>query len=1040
MFSWIVNASLKNRLFVVAIAVIMMIYGGYTASKMPVDVFPDLNKPTVTIMTEAGGMAPEEVEQLISFPLETSLNGMPGVTRVRSVSGVGLSIIYAEFAWGSDIYRNRQLVAERLAEVKSQLPDGISPTMGPISSVMGEIMLIAFPIVDQGQNQQANPQQGMAVREYVDFVLRPRLLSIPGVAQVIPIGGEVRQFRVEPNLAMMAQLSIGYEDIEKAINGFSGNTSGGYLEQNAREYLIRNVGRTTKLEDMQNLAVKVNKGQPVLLKQVAEVKFAPAFKRGDAGFGGQPAVIVGVQKQPTADSVRVTREVEAALASLSKSLPAGVSTPKVSFRQADFIEASVNNVEEALRDGAIMVAVILFLFLMNTRTTIISLTAIPLSLALTFLIFKAMGLSVNVMTLGGLAIAIGELVDDALVDVENVLRRLKEKKPHGMLASIKVIADACNEVRSGVVVATMVVVLVFVPLFALPGMEGRLFAPLGIAYITSILASLLVALTVTPVMCYYLLPKMKQIEHGDSKLVQWLKRHDQRLLEGAFDRARGLLAGGVLMLVVAIASLPFLPRAFLPAFNEGTLLVSLLLNPGTSLAESNRIGQLAETLVQQVPEVESVGRRTGRAELDEHAEGVHTSELDIDLKASDRPRDVVLADIRQRLSSLPATVMLGQPISHRLDHLLSGVRAQIALKIYGDDLDTLRAQAADLQQKLSGIKGLTDLQIEKQVLIPQIKVQIDYDRAAQLGVAPGTLLKTLEALSEGDTVAQIVDQNKRFDLVIRLPDAARDAAGLANILIDTPHGKVPLSQVATIEEGDGPNQIGRENGRRRIVISANTDGSDMAQIIAQMRGVLATNTMPEGYFVSLEGQFQAQEDATQLIALLSLLSLALIFMVLYTRYQSAVLATIIMANIPMALIGSVVAMWLGGITLSVASMVGFITLTGIATRNGILKVSHYINLCKFEGETFSKEMIVRGSLERLTPVLMTALTAALALTPLLFAADAPGKEILHPVAVVIFGGLISSTLLDTLLTPLMFWLFGKKPLQRLVNEQSETTF
>ncbi len=1036
MLSWIVNASLKNRLFVVAIAVIMMIYGGYTASKMPVDVFPDLNKPTVTIMTEAGGMAPEEVEQLISFPLETSLNGMPGVTRVRSVSGVGLSIVYAEFAWGSEIYRNRQLVAERLAEVKSQLPDGISPTMGPISSVMGEIMLIAFPIVAQG----ANPQQGMAVREYVDFVLRPRLLSIPGVAQVIPIGGEVRQFRVEPNLAMMAQLSVGYEDIEQAVNGFSGNTSGGYLEQNAREYLIRNMGRTTKLADMQNLAVKVNNGQPVLLKQVAEVKFAPAFKRGDAGFGGQPAVIIGVQKQPTADSVRVTREVEAALASLSKSLPAGVSTPKVSFRQADFIEASVNNVEEALRDGAIMVAVILFLFLMNTRTTIISLTAIPLSLALTFLIFKALDLSVNVMTLGGLAIAIGELVDDALVDVENVLRRLKEKKPQGAIASIKVIADACNEVRSGVVVATLVVVLVFVPLFALPGMEGRLFAPLGIAYITSILASLLVALTVTPVMCYYLLPKMKQIEHGDSKLVQWLKRHDQRLLEGSFDRARSLLAGGVLMLVVAMASLPFLPRAFLPAFNEGTLLVSLLLNPGTSLAESNRIGQLAETLVQHVPEVESVGRRTGRAELDEHAEGVHTSELDIDLKASDRPRDEVLADIRQRLSSLPATVMLGQPISHRLDHLLSGVRAQIALKIYGDDLDTLRAQAADVQQKLSGIPGLTDLQIEKQVLIPQIKVQIDYDRAAQLGVAPGTLLKTLEALSEGDTVAQIVDQNKRFDLVIRLPDAARDAAGLANILIDTPHGKVPLSQVATIEEGDGPNQIGRENGRRRIVISANTDGSDMAQIIAQMRGVLAANSMPEGYFVSLEGQFQAQEDATRLIALLSILSLALIFMVLYTRYQSAVLAAVIMANIPMALIGSVVAMWLGGITLSVASMVGFITLTGIATRNGILKVSHYINLCKFEGETFSKQMIVRGSLERLTPVLMTALTAALALTPLLFAADAPGKEILHPVAVVIFGGLVSSTLLDTLLTPLMFWLFGQKPLQRLVDDQSATTF
>lgn len=1036
MFSWIVNASLKNRLFVLALALVMMVYGVYTASKMPVDVFPDLNKPTVTIMTEAGGMAPEEVEQLISFPLETSLNGMPGVTRVRSVSSVGLSIVYAEFAWGSDIYRNRQLVAERLAEVKSQLPEGVSPAMGPISSVMGEIMLIAFPI----QNQSAHPQQGMVVREYVDFVLRPRLLSIPGVAQVIPIGGEVRQFRVEPNSAMMAQLSVGYEDIDAALKGFASNTSGGYLEQNAREYLIRNVGRTTKLADMQNLAVKVINSQPILLKQVADVKFAPAFKRGDAGFGGQAAVIIGVQKQPTADSVRVTREVEAALASLSQSLPAGVSQPKVSFRQADFIEASVDNVEEALRDGAIMVAVILFLFLMNTRTTLISLTAIPLSLGLTFLIFKALGLSVNVMTLGGLAIAIGELVDDALVDVENVLRRLKEKKPQGALASIKVVAEACNEVRSGVVVATMVVVLVFVPLFALPGMEGRLFAPLGIAYITAILASLLVALTVTPVMCYYLLPKMKQIEHGDSKLVQWLKRHDQRLLEASFDRARALLLGALLMVLLAMASLPFLPRAFLPAFNEGTVLVSLLLNPGTSLAESNRIGQLAETLVLQVPEVESVGRRTGRAELDEHAEGVHTSELDIDLKDSDRSRDEVLADIRQSLASLPATVMLGQPISHRLDHLLSGVRAQIALKVYGDDLDTLRAQAADLQQKLAGVQGLTDLQIEKQVLIPQLKVQIDYDRAAQLGVAPGTLLKTLEALSEGDTVAQIVDQNKRFNLVIRLPDAARDEVGLANILIDTPHGKVPLSQVATIEEGDGPNQIGRENGRRRIVISANTDGRDMAKVIADMRTVLAKNPLPEGYFISLEGQFQAQEDATRLIALLSILSLALIFMVLYTRYQSAVLATLIMANIPMALIGSVVAMWLADITLSVASMVGFITLTGIATRNGILKVSHYINLCQFEGESFSKQMIVRGSLERLTPVLMTALTAALALTPLLFAADAPGKEILHPVAVVIFGGLISSTLLDTILTPVMFWLYGEKPLQHLLAQNTQQTY
>ncbi|WP_297576723.1 efflux RND transporter permease subunit [uncultured Deefgea sp.] len=1073
MFSWIVNQSLKNRLFIVVIAVIMLIYGGLTASKMPVDVFPDLNKPTVTIMTEAGGMAPEEVEQLVSFPLETALNGMPGVTRVRSVSGVGLSIVYAEFEWGSDIYRNRQLVAERLAEVKTALPDGVSPAMGAISSVMGEIMLIAFPIQADGSP--------MAVREYVDFVLRPRLLSIPGVAQVIPIGGEVRQFRVEPNTAMMAQLAVGYEDIELALKGFSSNTSGGYLEQNAREYLIRNMGRTTKLEDMQNLAVKVVNGQPVLLKQVAEVKFAAAFKRGDAGFAGQAAVIVGVQKQPTADSIKVTREVEAALSSLSKSLPAGMSAPQVSFRQADFIQASIANVQEALRDGAIMVAVILFLFLMNSRTTFISLTAIPLSLAITFLVFKMMGLSINVMTLGGLAIAIGELVDDALVDVENVLRRLKENQPKGMVQTIHVIASACNEVRSGVVLATMVVVLAFVPLFALPGIEGRLFAPLGVAYITSILASLLVALTVTPVMCYFLLgrstgnPTQKRsdaeqtnpsevvatgffrrslrlcasasktlfgpvLDHGDSKLVQCLKRWDERVLVASFAHAKLALGLAVVLLMAALASVPFFPKAFLPAFNEGTLLIGLQLNPGTSLSESGRVARVAEMLVADVPEVVSVGRRTGRAELDEHAEGVHTSELDVDLRASERSRDEVIADLRQRLAILPAAITVGQPISHRLDHLLSGVRAQIALKIYGDDLDTLRGEAAGLKEKLAAIPGLTDLQIEKQVLIPQIKVRIDYDRAAQLGVAPGTLLKTLETLTEGDTVAQIIDNNKRFNLVIRLPDAERDAQGLGNILIDTPHGNVPLSQVASIEESDGPNQIGRENSRRRIVISANSDGSDMAEIIRQIRLVLAENQQPEGYFVSLEGQFQAQEAASTLIAGLSLISLSLIFMLLYSRYKSAVLALTIMGNIPMALIGSVIAMWLADISLSVASLVGFITLTGIATRNGILKVSHYINLCKFEGETFSQAMIIRGSLERLTPVLMTALTAALALTPLLFAADAPGKEILHPVAVVIFGGLISSTILDTLLTPLMFWLFGQKPLQRLLDENSQTAF
>jgi HME family heavy-metal exporter len=1063
MFAWIVRTSLQQRLAVLALAALMMATGLWSALNTPVDVLPDLNRPTVTLMTEAGGMAPEEVEQFVSVPLEAALNGMPGVTRVRSVSGVGLSVVYAEFDWGSEIYRNRQLVAERLAEVREQLPPGVSPAMGPISSVMGEILLIAL-----GPTSEARPAPGaasaaastatrvgdadpMALREYADYVLRPRLLSIPGVAQVIPIGGELRQFRVEPDPARMAQLGVEFEALEAALRDFAGNSSGGFLERNGREVLIRHIGRTPRLEDLRRVPLRRAQGTPLLLEQVAKVSFAPAFKRGDAGFNARPAVIVGVQKQPAADSVQLTRQVEAALQSLARGRPAGIAEPAILFRQADFIETSVHNVGEALRDGAVMVAIVLFVFLMNLRTTVISLTAIPLSLAVTALVFHALGLSINVMTLGGLAIAIGELVDDALVDVENVLRRLRQQRPQGLVASLRVIAAACNEVRSGVVVATAVVVLVFVPLFALPGIEGRLFRPLGIAYITAILASLAVALTVTPVLCHYLLPRLvdrgrppgdaaagtPEHTHTDSALVRWLKHWDRRLLAASFDHARPLLAAALGLVLAAAASLPFLPRAFLPPFNEGTLTVNVVLNPGTALGESNRIGALAEGLIREVPEVRQVGRRTGRAELDEHAEGVHNSEIEVDLAPSARSREAVLADLRQRLALLPASISLGQPISHRLDHMLSGVRAQIALKIFGDDLDTLRSQATLLRERLAAVPGLTDLQVEKQVLIPQLRVRLDAARGAAWGLAPGELLRLLRALNEGDTVAEVIDGNRRFDLVLRLSDAARGPQGLADLPVVTPRGTVPLSQLADIEESDGPNQIGRENGRRRIVVSANTDGTDMARVVADIRRVLADTPMPPGTFVSLEGQFQAQEAATRLIALLGAVSLALVFLLLYSRYRSAVLALMIMGNIPMALVGSVAAMWLAGVSLSVASMVGFITLTGIATRNGILKVSHYINLCRFEGERFGREMILRGSLERLTPVLMTALVAALALLPLLLAADAPGKEILHPVAVVIFGGLVSATLLDTLLTPLMFWLFGAAPLQRLLDESTD---
>ena len=1032
MFNAIVRFSLRNRLFVLAAALLLMVYGAYTASRTPVDVFPDLNKPVVTVLTEAGGMAPEEVEQLVSFPIETSLNGMPGVTRVRSVSGVGLSIVYAEFDWGTDVYRNRQQVAERLGLVKEGLPGDISPMMGPVSSIMGEIMLIALPI----DVARTDP---MKAREYADFVLRPRLLSIPGVSQVIPIGGEVRQLRVQPDTARMAQFGVSLAQVTDALRGFAANTSGGFIDLNNREYLIRNLGRTTRLEDVKGLSVAYRNGMPVLLEQVASVAYAPAFKRGDAGMNGKPAVIVSVQKQPDGDTVRLTRDIEDALAELKQGLPAGISQPVVLFRQANFIEAGVGNVVEALRDGAILVAIVLFAFLLSARTTLISLVAIPLSLAVTALAFHLLGQSINVMTLGGLAIAIGELVDDAVVDVENILRRLKERDKTGH-SVLETIWHASVEVRSGIVYATVIVVLVSIPLFALPGIEGRLFAPLGIAYIVSILASMLVSMTVTPVLSYYLLPKMKRLHRGDSPIVRRLKAWDTALLHWSLARTRPVLGAAAVLVLVAVASVPFFPRAFLPAFNEGSLVMGMTFTPGTSLAEANRMGTLAETLIAQVPEVAKVGRRTGRAELDEHAEGVHSSEIEIDLKPSKRSREEVMASIRNQLAGIPASVAIGQPISHRLDHLLSGVRAQIAVKIYGDDIDTLRGLAEDLRGRVAGIPGLVDLSVERQVLIPQVKLRIDYRKAAQHGLAAGEVLQALQSLSEGTRVTQVIDGARRYDLVLRLADADRSPQDLGRIMLSTPAGPIPLSSVATVEEGDGPNQIGRENGRRRIVVYANTDGSNMSHIIEDVRQAVDKTRLPGGYFVSVEGQFQAQEQSQRLIAALALGSLLMIFLVLYSRYRSGALALIIMGNIPFALVGSVVAMWIAGVSLSVASMVGFITLAGIATRNGILKISHYINLCKFEGESFGWPMIVRGSIERLTPVLMTALVAAFALTPLLLAADAPGKEILHPVAVVIFGGLISSTLLDTLLTPLIFWKLGQRPLERLLAEKGSDSY
>lgn len=1036
MFKWLLNGSLSNRLLVLITSVVLMAYGAWTLSRTPVDVFPDLNKPTVTIMTEAGGMAAEEVEQLITFPLETTMNGLPGVETVRSVSSAGLSFLYVTFGWDTEIFRARQMVSERLASMEEGLAQGVVPRMGPISSIMGEIMQIAIPV----DTAKISP---MAVREYADWVLRPRLMAIPGVAQVIPIGGEVRQFQVQPNTTRMAELDITHDQLEAALKGFSSNTSGGFLELNGREYLIRHLGRTSLLDDLKNLALTSRNGQAILLRQIADVTFAAALKRGDAGFEGKPAVILGIQKQPTADTISLTESIEAAMDGMKASLPAGMDAPRVTFRQASFIEASIDNLQWKLVGASVFVAVILYFFLGTLRPTVIALTAIPVSILMAALVFSYFGLSINTMTLGGLAVAVGGLVDDAVVGLENAIRRLREDRarhPDHRLHPIEVVARATMEVRSSILYATIIIVLVFVPLFALPGMEGRLFVPLGVAFIVSTLASLVVSVTVTPVLSYYLLPRMKSLDHGDTRLLAWLKARYASGLQKVLDRPRGAIAAGCIAVLVSLAAVPFFPTTFLPPFNEGTLLVGMRLNPGVTLAETAALARQAEVLIKQVPEVTHVGRRSGRAELDEHAEGVHVSELDVGLKPAGelaRSMGEISADIRARLVNLPAAISIGQPISHRIDHMLSGVRSQIAIKIFGEDLDTLRGQADVLRARLAAIPGIADLEIEKQVLAPQIKVRVDYAAAAQYGVPAPQILKALQSLVEGEKLTQIVEGGRRFALVVKLPESARSADGLQQILIETPSGRVPLSKLAAVEEGDGPNQISRDDGKRRIVLSANAQGRALSDIVTDMRRVVAQAQLPEGYFVTLGGQFQAQEEASRLVGLLSLVSLTLMFVVLYSRYQSTRLSLLIMANIPLALVGAVMGLWLSGQPLSVAALVGFITLAGISVRNGILKVSHYVNLMRFEGENFDRKMIVRGSLERLAPVLMTALVTAFALAPLLFEAEQPGTEVLHPVAVVIFSGLISSTLLDTFLTPAMFWLFGRKAAERLAEAKGQ---
>ncbi|MBI4444816.1 MAG: efflux RND transporter permease subunit [Acidobacteria bacterium] len=1023
MLNAIIRFSLQNRLLVVAASAFIAVYGTYLIIHFPIDVLPDINRPVVTIMTESHGLAPEEVERLVTFPLETLLNGATNVERVRSVSAPGLSIIYVEFDWNTDIYIARQIVNERLQLSAAQLPPAVTPVMGPISSIMGGIHLLSV----RAENGAASE---LDLRTLADWVIRPRLLAIPGVAQVVNMGGGVKQYQalLDPN--RMRDLSISLAEVEQAVLFSNSSTSGGFLDRQGQEFLIRNVGRIQSLEDLANTVVAVRGNVPVYVKDIARVQFGARIKRGESSYEGQHSVIMQITKQPGANTVELTRKVEAALAEIRQGLPKGVVVDEAVFRQADFIEHAIANVIEALRDGSILVFIVLIIFLLNFRTTAITLTAIPLSFMITALVMKALGIGVNTMTLGGLAIAIGELVDDAIVDVENVFRRLREnrqkEKPEPPLT---VVFRASSEIRNSIVYATLIVILVFLPLFFLSGVEGRLFTPLGVAYVVSILASLVVSLTLTPVLCYYLLRRARILERKhDGWLVRHLKQLETRLLAVTLDHPWKVIIGAALLVVISISLVPLMGREFLPPFNEGSFTVLVLARPGISLEQSDRLGSRAEQLILQVPEIVSTGRRTGRAELDEHAEGVHYSEIEVTIKEG-RSKDEIMADIRNRLSQIQGVeVNIGQPISHRIDHLLSGSFSQIAVKIFGEDLTTLRRLAEQVEDVMDDVPGVEDLYIEQQVQIPQIRIQIDRSASAKYGIPVGQITEALESAYNGRVITQVLEEQRSFDVFLRLDEPWRSTLDFVDDLpIDVPGGsKVPLSQLASIEMATGPNQILRENALRRIVVQCNVAGRDLGSVVQDIQQRVKDQVeFPESYFVSYGGQFESQISATRLIFLLSIISIGGIFVLLYGHFGHARIALQIMSNLPLAMIGAVAAIFITGGTLSVATLVGFITLCGIASRNGIMMISHYIHLMRYEGEVFGRPMIVRGTLERLVPVMMTALTAAIGVLPLALSQGVPGKEILHPVAVVILGGLLSSTSLDMVVTPALFYKFGK---------------
>jgi len=1021
----LIHWSIEHHWMVLAFSVLLAGAGGWTASQMPVDVFPDLTAPTVTILTEGQGMAPEEMETLVTFPIEAAINGASDVRRVRSATAVGIAVVWVEFDWGTDIFRARQIVAEKLALVSGALPPQADrPILAPISSIMGEILFFAVSS-DAGDE--------LTLRTVTDTLVRRRLLAVAGVSQVTPIGGAERQFQVVAHPDQLRANSISVNVLLDAVRGTSQNTSAGIYMEGPQEYLLQTIGRARTPDEVADTVVALRGDRSVLVRDIADVREGGALKRGEGSRNGKPAVIVGVQKQPGANTVELTARLDRELDALQRELPQGMSIDRRIFRQSDFIEVAIRNVINALRDGGLLVVVIVVFFLANLRAAAITLTAMPLSLAAAVLALRAFDATINTMTLGGMAIAIGALVDDAIIDVENVVRRLREnatKPPGEQRSAASVIRDATLEIRTSIVFATIIIVLVFLPIFGLAGVEGRLLTPLAFAYIVALLASLAVAIVVTPALAYAFLPGAKSILRGhDGWFARTLKARFAKDLPIALDHPRLVMLTSGLLLVAALVAITRMGSAFLPEFNEGSLTVQANTLPGTSLPKSDEIGRRVEQILLAQPEVVATARRTGRAEYDEHVQGVEAAEIDVGLRETGRPRAELLAELRRGFSTLPGTnVTIGQPISHRIDHMLSGTRANIAVKIFGDDLLTLRRLGERVRDVMTGIPGAVDVSLEQQTEVPVVRFVLNRPAIARYGLRPHDVAEAVETSFAGAPVGRIFDRATAFDLVVKFDPASQaDFERLAALPIDTPNaGPVPIRVLADVRRELGPNMVLRENVQRRIVISSNVAGRDLGGVVEDMRTAIASAVaFPSGYRVEYGGQFESEQSASRQLQLLGAGVVAGVFMLLVLAFNRTRDALLIMVNLPLALIGGVAGVYFAGGVLSVASMIGFITLFGIATRNGIMLVSHIQHLMREEGVLDFREAVERGARERLIPILMTAMAAGLALIPLAFGGGKAGSEIQTPMAIVILCGLMTSTLLNMVVVPTMYLRYGR---------------